>query len=497
MAKPAPTAKTLSVTDFTSHPKVVACIKEVKDREKTRPLIVSDILDANGNQYVDLVQKGGGVLGIALVGYTYVLEQMGIRFMRLAGTSAGAINTSLMTVIGKKEDTKSEAIITELCSLNFFDLVDGHRAARWVIKRFVSEPDFFAHLKKWILMAIGVLALLLVGDFIFLGLQHKSTWASYVGRILFVVTGIYHLGVGLGVVYLTSLIKRLKNSGFGINPGDFFYDWIKQKLAAHGVTSVGTLNAKAGAAIPGLQLRPGVHNDAGTGNLKGDVTFITSELVTKNKFQLPAMCNLFRSTEAEIDALQPAGFVRASMAIPVFFESYFIKDIPCDEPAVKKLWLDMLDEDDPPSTVRFVDGGILSNFPINLFYNKEIKVPRLPTFGIDLDDSIPDDTTKHAESWSLGGYIGRMFNTIRYYYDKDFLLKNKVLELGIGKVPLSEYNWLNFFLTDKEKIAMFVTGAEAARDFLTRFDWEEYKGERRELREKLKDTTSPNVYNHP
>lgn len=50
----------------------------------------SDILDAEGNQYVDLVMEGGGMLGIALVGYTYVLEQAGIRFLGVGGTSAGS-----------------------------------------------------------------------------------------------------------------------------------------------------------------------------------------------------------------------------------------------------------------------------------------------------------------------------------------------------------------------------------------------------------------------
>ena len=37
------------------------------------------------------MQEGGGVWGIALLGYTYILEKMGIRFFSLAGTSAGAI----------------------------------------------------------------------------------------------------------------------------------------------------------------------------------------------------------------------------------------------------------------------------------------------------------------------------------------------------------------------------------------------------------------------
>jgi NTE family protein len=83
------------------------------------------------------------------------------------------------------------------------------------------------------------------------------------------------------------------------------------------------------------------------------------------------------------------------------------------------------------------------------------------------------------------GYLGRMFNTIRYYYDKDFLLKNKFYENGIGKIPLSDYNWLNFFLTDKDKINMFVLGAKAATEFLINFDWEDYKNKRVKMQAKL------------
>ena len=60
------------------------------EAEKLKSKAFSDIIDDEGNQYVDLVQEGGGVLGIALVGYTYILETAGIRFFHLAGTSAGA-----------------------------------------------------------------------------------------------------------------------------------------------------------------------------------------------------------------------------------------------------------------------------------------------------------------------------------------------------------------------------------------------------------------------
>ena len=228
--------------------------------------------------------------------------------------------------------------------------------------------------------------------------------------------------LGVSIYYVTRLLKRLKDSGYGINPGDYFYDWIKTQLSANGVNTVTELNQKAATAPP-LKLR--VPNPDGLEGLKGNVTFIASELVTQNKIQFPEMCSLFSE---DIDKLQPAGFIRASMSIPVFFESYMINDIPCESEIIKKAWLDTFGEKDPPSSARFVDGGMLSNFPINIFYNPKIITPRLPAFGIDLDDSTPGDKSKHATHWSLQGYIGRMFNTIRFYYDKDFLLKNKVFE---------------------------------------------------------------------
>ncbi len=478
----------LTTESFTNHPKVTESLAQLKaafNGEGKKPFIVSDVLDEEGHQYVNLVQKGGGVLGVALVGYTYVLEQMGIRFLRLAGTSAGAINTSLMTVIGKKTEAKSPKILEAICALNFFNLVDGHPAARWLIKRFITHQDFTARARKVFGIVLGILALLFVADIVLFGLQHKWPVLEVYAKLSFILTGFYLLLLGTAGAYIAGLLKRLKNSGFGINPGDYFYDWIKQQLADNGVHTVDDLNNKAGEAIPGLHLRPGITSPEGlNGLLKGDVTFITSELVTQNKIELPKMCNLFRPA-AEINKLPPAGFIRASMSIPVFFESYYINDIPCNHPDILKSWEDTFGEAKPPTKARFVDGGILSNFPINLFYNGNVARPRLPSFGIDLDDTKPGEKEEDAAAWTLAGYAGRMFNTIRFYYDKDFQIKNKVFKKGVGSIPLWQYNWLNFFLTDQDKIDMFVAGAEAATKFLLGFDWEHYKNDREFMQQEL------------
>ena len=475
-------AQELTHDDFINNDIVKTCLSDLKAEFPPggKAFVVSDVIDDKGNQYVNLVQKGGGVLGIALVGYTYILEQMGVRFIRLAGTSAGAINTALMVATGTKQDAKSIPVLDAICKLEFIKLVDGHPAVRWLISKFITNVDFGKRIMTWIKSIIGTLIMLLVGNFVFLGLQHGLPWISIFTKVFFVLTGLCLLFIAAIIIYVDTLFRRFKNSGIGINPGDFFYDWIKQQLADNGVETVTDLNNKASAPVPGLHLR--VPNDEGIKGLNGDVTFICSELVSENKIQFPEMWNLFRK---DIDALQPAGFIRASMSIPIFFESYYINDIPCDDENIKSLWLEKFGQEDPPSSARFVDGGILSNFPINIFYNPKVIVPRLPSFGIDLDDKIPGDAGKHAKKWSLLGYFGRIFNTIRFYYDKDFLIKNKVFKKGIGTIHLPGFNWLNFFLSNQNKIDMFVKGAEAAKKFLLEFKWEDYKEDRDKMRKEL------------
>lgn len=465
---------------FTQHPDTLQCITDLKNKfgENFENLLVSDTLDEAGHQYVNLVQKGGGILGVALVGYTYILEQAGIRFLRLAGTSAGAINTAMLTVIGKKEEAKSEKILKYLCELDFFNLVDGRPLVRWLIKNFITHKQFNKRIKEWFLGMVGLLILLIGGDFVFLALRHLP-WALVAFRITYVLTALHFIAIGCIFFYSNYLFKALREGGHGLNPGGYFYDWMKNVMEENGVTNVTQLREKA-EKLPKLVVRNPAKQNADS--LCGDVTFITSELMSENKIEFPKMCDLFRE---DPDEIHPANFVRASMSIPIFFQSHIISDIPRQSQKIKDAWLMHFGTDENiPKKARFVDGGMMSDFPINIFYNPKIIEPRLPSFGIDLDDSPPANAkNEDAEDDdmipnTLGDYLGGLFNTIRYYYDKDFLIKNNVFKKGIGKISLSEFNWLNFFITEEEKIKMFIKGAQAARDFLLTFDWRKYQEER-------------------
>ena len=107
--------------------------------EALRNKTYSDIVDARGLQYIDLVMEGGGMLGIALVGYTWALEQAGIRFLGIGGTSAGSINALLLAALGAPGDAKSPKLLQELASLDFNRFIDGDSDARDLIKAWINK----------------------------------------------------------------------------------------------------------------------------------------------------------------------------------------------------------------------------------------------------------------------------------------------------------------------------------------------------------------------
>src|SRR5665811_2333677 len=122
----------MTTEDFVNQPEFQLMLKETK---KLKGKIFSDILDGEGHQYVDLVQEGGGVLGIALVGYTYILETAGIRFFHLAGTSAGAINTLILAGINNIDKAKSHEVLEVLAEQDLFEFVDGDPTLKEIIQK--------------------------------------------------------------------------------------------------------------------------------------------------------------------------------------------------------------------------------------------------------------------------------------------------------------------------------------------------------------------------
>lgn len=387
--------------------------KLIKEAEEIKGSgnIFSDVYDDQGNQYVDLVQEGGGVLGIALVGYTFILEKAGIRFYSLAGTSAGSINTLLMAGVGKPGEATSEKIIDIMGDKNFFDFVDGPAGIKKLIQKKIEKRG-------------SILWNLIV-----------NSWG----------------------------IWNLLKSRLGINPGEHFEHWLSSSLKKYNVSTYKDLCEKRDQ-IPNLKHRT-------RGDFKVNppkMAIITSDITTHTKVEFPRMGELYWEN---INELKPSKFVRASMSIPFFFYPYEVKNIPNAGKTADTKWQSHASyEGEVPPAVKFVDGGMLSNFPINTFHVGGI--PSRPTFGVRLSTF----RQSYSPADGIFNFSGAMISTMRQIQDYEFILKNPDYNKLICKIDAdAEFNWLNFGMTPERQKELFTMGARKGLEFLKSFDWEGYK----------------------
>ena len=129
----------------------------------------------------------------------------------------------------------------------------------------------------------------------------------------------------------------------GIYEGDYFLEWMREKLAAKGVRTFGDL------------VRDETSDDL---RYRYRLQVIASDVTERRLLVLP------RDAEAlgvEPDDLEVAYAVRMSMSIPIFFEP--VRHRVGDEEHL------------------IVDGGMLSNYPVWLFDCRDGE-PDWPTFGL-------------------------------------------------------------------------------------------------------------------
>lgn len=294
--------------------------------------VFSDIIDDAGNQYVDLVMEGGGMLGVGLVGYIHVLEHAHLRFLGLGGTSAGSITALLLATLDEPGHAKSEKLLHELTTQDFFAFVDGDGDARDLIKSWVGGAGHFK-------LAIKA----------------------------------------------AQVIDNLQND-LGLNPGHAFTAWLTRLLKENGIEHLDQLNKRLHTTPQGLRLRPERAPES-LGNTPDDLfslAIIAADITTETKAEFPRMAGLYWH---DVGSLNPALFVRASMSIPFFFQPMIVNDIPA-RADTRARWVELAhypaDTEPLPTSVMFVDGGIMSNFPIDVFHNTK-RIPRAPTFGVKLE----------------------------------------------------------------------------------------------------------------
>lgn len=410
----------------------------------------SDLTDAEGHQYIDIVMEGGGTLGLALLGYLHVLEEVGLRFIGIGGTSAGAISAIALAAANRPGEPRVDRLIEAVANMPMADFVDGRKD---------GDDDAMSALRSW--------------------LDDDS-----------------HT---IGKIWRTSRILDNLNDIHALNRGEVFHRWMDQLLR--------DMNGGQALTVQQLRVRMNdlptllVSNSADASDFhhlpnapiwevvngtrvylprgKPDqLCVVAADISTETKVCLPRMAAMYWH---QPDQVNVADFARASMSIPGFFATFKVTSLPADE--ARPLWRNeewperCYEGDFLPAVHHFVDGGVLSNFPIDAFHQKT-RVPLRPTFGVKLQW----DEHKHDIPGVLKVF-SQSFNTARHAMDAEFIKQNPDYSKLVAYIDTEDINWLDFAMSKETKLRLFRMGALTAVAFLQGFNWRDYKRIRRSLAE--------------
>jgi len=368
----------------------------------------------------NIVLQGGGMHGAAHVGFICGLEHARIRFAGIAGASAGSIVGIGLACIRKRDFLKpSGAELYELIAKIRPDtFIDGPRPIRKLIKALLRRPT--------IATAIGA--------------------------------------GGLFDAYQRMLTRR------GLNPGDAFENWLAETLFNLGVPTIDVLT-KEMRMVDEEVIKHFVDADRDgnkrSPNAGSTLKLIAAALPIGLKFEFPKDLSCLVERYGRMN---PALLVRASMAVPAFFDpvAFDVRRGAWETHINQKFEglsvKDIKDEMGKLDRIYMVDGGAFSNLPLDAFLSEN----KLPTVAVTLIQAPRNAFTWRSKSLrALLTDAGLLFNGIKAQRDRDFW--NQLADksrVRIADVDTTGYNWLNFMMTDEDIQDLFVKGLERALSFL-------------------------------
>lgn len=153
-----------------------------------------------------------------------------------------------------------------------------------------------------------------------------------------------------------------------------------------------------------------------------------------------------------------ADAVRCSMSIPFFYEPVKFKG---RDPQGEEL------------TSYMVDGGMLSNFPIDVFDRTDGKTPRWPTFGIKLSARPSDPEGFTREISGPLDLAFAMLSTMTGFYDRIHIDDPCVIRRTMF-VDSTGVKATDFDLDEPTQERLFANGRSAAEEFLGKWNWDAY-----------------------
>ncbi|MGW0160687.1 patatin-like phospholipase family protein [Mycobacterium sp. NPDC003323] len=231
--------------------------------------------------------------------------------------------------------------------------------------------------------------------------------------------------------------------GRGIYQGDYAHDWLRSQLAALGVRTFADLTIDDDELPPEQRYR---------------LVVTVADITTGQLVRLP--WDYRRVYGLDPDEQPVADAVRASMSIPFYFRP-----------------VRLAGRGGRVSTL--VDGGLLSNFPIDSLDRADGGIPRWPSFGITVLPNLPNDADHLLPDWGFLRRLGpsRMLDdvitTVLVGRDQAYLNQPWVSARTI-RVDSTDVGFLDFDITGREVEALYANGYAAAQNFLRRWDWPSY-----------------------
>ena len=231
--------------------------------------------------------------------------------------------------------------------------------------------------------------------------------------------------------------------GSGIYKGDYARDWVRHQLAGLGVATFGDL------AIDDPDLPP---------EQRYRLVVTVADVTTGQLVRLP--WDYRRVYGLDPDEQSVADAVRASMSIPFFFRPVTLTST---------------------SGLRstLMDGGLLSNFPIDSLDRMDGRPPRWPSFGVTVLPNLPqgnDRVIPALEPLRLLGpphVLEEVITTMLVGRDQTYLNQPWVNARAI-RVDSTHVGFLDFDISDRDVEALYEKGFDAAVEFLSTWDWATY-----------------------
>jgi NTE family protein len=241
-----------------------------------------------------------------------------------------------------------------------------------------------------------------------------------------------YLGAAWGLVRETSMYR-----------GDAAYDWVRSELKNLGATYFGDLVLDKDQLLEGR---------------RDKLVVTVADLTAAQLVRLP--WDYRRLYGLDPDEQLVADAVRASMAIPFFYRPVKLTGVS-------------------GATSTLVDGGVLSNFPIDTFDRPDGKPPRWPTFGVTVLPRLTEGigavmpALKPLRFFEQTALLESLLTTMLAGHDQTHLNQPWVSSRAIA-VESTNVGVLDFDIPRGRLEELYDKGYEAAQKFLSTWDWAAY-----------------------